>query len=340
MLKIAVAGVGRMGSHHLAMYRRLIKDGADIKLIAICDPEESRLNGTSKHVFNMGTDAQLALDTVRKYLNIDELLAHETPDIVDVVCPTYLHCEVACKALKAGCNVLCEKPMALDESQCDLMISTAKSCGKKLMIAQCLRFWREYVYLKRLVNNGTYGAVKAAYFWRGGFADHINNPSWHDWIIDADKGGGGLFDQHIHDTDFIRLCFGEPNKVVTTAKKFFDKSRDDIVSTNYIYPDKVVNAIDDISYAAYPFSFGYRVNFDGATVEYTANKLTVYPMGGTPFEPNVTDCGTTEDAYYNEIVYFISCVKNGIDPVICTPEDAKATIALVKKEAASAAANR
>lgn len=340
MLKIAVVGIGRMGSHHVDMYQKLIKDGADISLVALCDVEKSRLDGTNTHVFNMGTERERDFSSINKYMSIDEMLANESLDIVDVVAPTYLHCELSCKALAAGCHVMCEKPMALNGEQCDMMLETAKKHGRLLMIGQCLHFWREYVYLQQVITQKAFGDVKGGFFWRGGYADHENNPSWHDWIITADKGGGGLFDQHIHDTDFIRLCFGEPERVVTAARKYFKNSADDIVSTNYIYSDKVINAVDDIAYAGYPFSFGYRVDMQNATVEFDKGVVTVYPHRKEPYHPDVTRYGTADDAYYNEIEYFISCVKNGSYPERCRPEDAKASVLLALKEAESARLNR
>lgn len=340
MLKIGVVGIGRMGSHHVDMYQKLVSNGADIKLAAICDVEQSRLDGTTTHIFNMGTERERDLSSINKYTSIDDMLLHEKLDIVDVVAPTYLHCELSCKALEAGCDVMCEKPMALNAEQCDRMLETAKKHGRLLMIGQCLHFWREYVYLQEVIKQKTFGEVKGGFFWRGGYADHENNPSWHDWIITADKGGGGLFDQHIHDTDFVRLCFGEPQGVLTTARKYFKDSADDIVSTNYIYSDKVISATDDIAYAGYPFSFGYRVDMQDATVEFDKGIVTVFPHRKEAYNPDVTEYGTTDDAYYNEIEYFIGCVKTRTYPVRCKPEDAKASVLLALKEAESAKKNR
>lgn len=341
MLKVAIVGIGRMGSYHLDMYCKMIENGIDIRVVALCDVEPERLSGASKHMFNMGRNNDVrSMDDYHKYTDIDDMLENEQPDIVDIVAPTYLHSVLSIKALNAGCHVMCEKPMALNGRECDEMIAAAEKNGKLLMIGQCLHFWAEYDYLHTAVKQNTFGGVKGGMFWRGGFADHEKSPSWQDWIITAEKGGGGLFDQHIHDADFIRWTFGTPDGVCTFARKFFKNSINDIVYTTYIYDDKNIFAQDDISYKGLPFGYGFRVNFDTATVEFDGGKLTVYPDRQAPYSPDLSGLFPSNDAYYNELSYFIDCVRNGERPERCTPEGAKESVLLVLKEADSAQANR
>ena len=83
--------------------------------------------------------------------------------------------------------------------------------------------------------------------------DDVKNPSWQDWIITKEKGGGALFDQHIHDIDAVRWLFGAPEAVSVCARTVFPKSANDIVSAAYHYGDKVVTALDDITYKGVPF---------------------------------------------------------------------------------------
>ena len=60
-----------------------------------------------------------------------------------------LHKDISIQCLEAGVHVLCEKPMALNVDDCDAMIAAAGQAGKHLMIAQCIRFWPEYVWVKQ-----------------------------------------------------------------------------------------------------------------------------------------------------------------------------------------------
>jgi predicted dehydrogenase len=151
------------------------------------------------------------------YDDFDRMLAEAKPDVISLTLPTTLHVPLTVKALKAGVSVLCEKPMALDAASCGAMIRAAAKApnGAKLMVAQCLRFWPNYVYLKKLIDGRKYGAVVAASFRR-----FSAPPGWgkgKSWFLDEGKSGGVALDLHIHDTDIVNYLFGMPKAVTSTA---------------------------------------------------------------------------------------------------------------------------
>ena len=73
---------------------------------------------------------------------------------MDICLPTELHPTVSTAALAAGKHVLCEKPMALTEADCEAMIAAAEKAKRMLMIGQVLRFWPEYMAMQE------FGAVE------------------------------------------------------------------------------------------------------------------------------------------------------------------------------------
>ena len=95
-MKIGLIGRGNISTVHESAYARI----PDAELVAVCDVREERLAGLG--------------EGVRTYRDIDEMLKAEAGqlDFVDICLPTYLHAEVACRAMRAGFNVLSEKPMA------------------------------------------------------------------------------------------------------------------------------------------------------------------------------------------------------------------------------------
>ena len=338
MLKAALIGLGRMGRGHLNVYETMKKDGIPVQLVAVCDIEKSKFTATQHAEFNLESVASTAetsdLSTYHCYTDYHELLEKEDIDFVDIVAPTYLHHEITIAALRSGKHVLCEKPMALSVQQCQEMIDTANRCNKQLMIGQVLHFWNEYVILKEYVDKALFGKVEAAYFYRGGVQDHKKNGSYQDWIIKRELGGGGLFDQHIHDTDMIRWLFGTPEKVSTIAKTIHAGSAHDIVSTNYLYADKkVVNAQDDTDMkGTYGFRYGYRVHFERGMLLFEEGKLTVYPQDQKEYvmEKKI------ENPYYNEIKYFAECITSHIAVTQCLPSDAMETVRIALAEMQSA----
>lgn|SRR5690554_3961694 len=331
MLKVGLIGIGFMGRGHLDIYMQLAEEGHPVELVAICDIDEDKFQGKflpgNIDVGNQKYD----FSKYNLYTDIDEMLEKEELDYVDIALPTYLHAEATIKALNKGIHVLCEKPMALNPDECQAMIDAADANGKKLMVAQCLRFWPEYEYLKRCVDSGEYGKVVSGYFFRGG-----TTPKWsyNNWLLKKEKSGGVLLDQHVHDVDTINWLFGTPRKVSTMARNVFPESGYDAVSTNYIYDDMVINAQDDwtINSTDFGFEMTFRVNFEKATLIYEKGKLTVYPHEDKSFTPELEE----GSGYYREIRYFIDALINDTPIETADPYSTMETIRIANAEAESA----
>ncbi len=331
VIKAALIGLGCMGRSHLENYIRLESEGYPVKLLAICDIDPEKLKGKLVQG-NVETEStKYDLSKYSLYTDMYEMMEKEDVDYIDITLPTYLHAEVSIKALGEGLNVLCEKPMARSSKQCKEMIEAAAKNNKKLMIAQCLRFWPEYEILKEYVESKKFGAVTGAYFYRGG-----GTPIWsyQNWLLQNDKSGGCLLDQHIHDVDMINWLFGKPEKVSAIAKNVIPGSGYDIVSTNYIYSDKkVINAQDDWTLNGdYGFKMLYRVNFEKGNLIYEDGKLTINPNEGKRFVPEHPN----ETGYYREIKYFIDCLLNNKPITVATPESTMDAITIAEAEVASA----
>jgi len=327
MLKIGLIGFGFMGRMHFDNYVRLMEEGADVRLVAICDLQIEQLKH-SKASGNIATGQEVYdLSPYRLYDDIEKMLAAERLDVVDITLPTDLHAELACGLLERGYHVLCEKPMARSLEEGRRMAETAARTGKTLMIGQCLRFWPAYEYLKACVEDGRYGAVTAGYFFRGSDAPQ-------GWFLNGDRSGGCMLDMHVHDTDMIHWLFGKPERVSSIARNVIPGSAYDTVSTNYVYPDgKVVNAQADWSLQGDAgFSMTFRVNFEKATLVFADGNLKVHPAGETGFVADLSpDMG-----YYRETKYFLEAVADGKPVSVCTPESAVGSLAIVEAEIRSA----
>ena len=340
MLKAAVIGAGRMGRGHIGVYQQLEREGYPVKLVAICDVDEPKLRGENQYALNIAASAGVAsADTgysaYHCYTDVEEMLRNEELDVADVVIPTYLHAEVSIKVLKAGVSVLCEKPMAVTPELCQEMIDTAEASGARLMVGQCLHFWKEYEILHEKVLSGEYGRVNEAHFYRGGAQNPNSNPSWQQWIVDRARGGGAIFDQHIHDIDVIRWCFGTPKSVTAIGTTVHPKSAYDVNATLYRFEDPtlIVSARDNTVYKGdYGFRYGYTVNFEHATMVCRDGKLTILEEGKEPVEvpprPN--------SAYYWEIRYFLDGVQSGEPFERNMPEEAKENVRIALAEMRSA----
>jgi predicted dehydrogenase len=86
---------------------------------------------------------------------------------------------------------------------------------------------------------------------------------------------------------------------------------------------------------SFGFNMGFTAVFENGAVDYdlnTGKPLTVYRSEGEPETPELI----TEDGYFREIDYFLSCIKQDKDPRITTPQQSRDAVALALAEAQSA----
>ena len=296
MLNAAIIGFGGIAKAHKKGYDKLEKDGK-VRLVAVCDVRPEAFDGNVQ--INISSDG-FESGTYNCYTDLDEMLTKEKIDFVDICVPSFLHCAISVDMLKRGYNVLCEKPMALTSEECALMLEAEMESGKHFMIAQCLRFFKEYQFLKECIDDGRYGKVLGAFFNRDSA-----QPLWgyENWFLDYDRCGGAITDIHIHDIDMVRYLFGEPEAVSCRASDC--KTRYDIVQTSLYYGNMPVSANGCWTAGRIRFSASYKVDFEKASVIYESGAVTVYPEEGEKFCPEL--CGY--DGYTQEISYFCDVIE-------------------------------
>ncbi len=290
MLKVALVGVGGISGVHIPAWNNM----EDAELVALCDIRSERL--------------KKYLDK-RCYNNFDRMLENEEIDILDICLPTYLHVEYAMKALKKGINVICEKPLSLNADDIEMLYRTAEENGVKIMAAQVIRFWREYIMLKNIYETNKYGKLLSGSMSRLGCRPMS---SWNDWMLDEELSGLVPFDLHIHDADFLYYCFGFPKKTTKFRSK---RPEQDYLEVIYEFDDFFVTADASWFASPYPFRATFRFQFENAVVAYENGKMTVYERDGGAFDVTelTGDSGVLglpkSDAYAEEIRYFTDCVK-------------------------------
>ncbi len=327
MLKIGMLGFGGIAkSAHLPPHLELEKEGLS-KLVAVCDITPERFDGNIE--INTGSSNSAFPESVRKYTDFDEMLKNEDLDVIDICLPTYLHADFTVKALESGCHVLCEKPMSLNFESCRLMCETAKKMNKKLMIGQCNRFSAAHLLLKEYVDKKTFGKVRNVLFTR---FSTTPDWGWENWFLDAEKSGGAILDLHIHDIDYARFVFGEPDAVSCYTEDITSKK--DMVHSRLIYKDFSATAICDWSRKGMPFETVCTIAFDDATVTRKGSVVTVAPRNDKPYEPEIT----LVNYYKAEIKAFVECVINDTEPEN-KPEDSALSVKLVNTLAASSDKN-
>jgi len=325
---VGIVGLGFMAAAHLKAYRQI--DG--YRIAAICNPSGRNLDGDFSKVFgSVAGEAPLKLDMsqVRAFGNFTDLLADESIRVIDICAPTHTHPELAIAALKAGKHVLCEKPLARTSHLARQIAEVAAKAEGVFLPAMCLRFWREWAWLKAAITGGSYGRLLAARFRR-----LAEPPAWgQKFFLDGKLSGGALLDLHIHDTDFVQFCFGRPRSVFSTGFPRVSGAIDHVVTQYQVESGACISA--EGSWAmmeGFGFNMGYVAVFEGATVEYDGARgddaLKLFERGQLPRTLRVEGM----DGYVGELRHLLECIGDRSRKRIVTAAEAVQAIEICEAE--------
>lgn len=152
----------------------------------------------------------------RSYTDWRQLIASGDLDLISIVTPPHLHCEISLAAFDKGLHVLCEKPMALNAGEAKQMLDRSKETGLTAMIDHELRYLSINQRFGELIQNGYIGKlrrliIRAHQSWRS-FAEANPASTW-DWWGDSKKGGGYLGAAGSHLFDALQHWFCLPKRV-------------------------------------------------------------------------------------------------------------------------------
>jgi predicted dehydrogenase len=280
------------------------------------------------------TGTRMNLSKITTYERFDHLLADRDIDLIDICTPTHLHEEMALAALRAGKHVIVEKAIALEPRQADGMVKAAAKAGKLLMVAHVLPFFPEFAFAAEVVRSGDYGRLLGGHFKRV-----ISRPDWSADIGDASKTGGPAVDLHIHDTHFIGLIAGVPERVFSSGLMAKDGSVE-YLTTNYLYGEKgpaISCSSGAVAMSGRPFVHGYEIYLEKATLVYESGTapLTVIPTAGKPRTPKLRGGDSDLSAFTAELQAAVDGVVSGKEPDLLSGQLARDALVLCHKECQS-----
>jgi len=308
MVKIGLVGAGFMGSTHASCYR-LIEEA---KLAAVADVRTELAERIAKEHGG------------RHFHTLDDMLNDigDEIDAVDICLPTYLHAQAAEKALRQGKHTIVEKPLALTVEEGRRVVEAARDAERQCMVANVMRFWPEYIFLRALIRKEQLGRPTSASLWRI-TQRRKRGTSWQEWLYDPSRCGSPAMDLHIHDLDFARSVLGEP--VTFSARGRIFEGRLEHLFAHYTFPGDVPVSIEsgwDFP-LNFPFEMGYRCVFENGALEFQsrASSTRLYRSDGSSEEvsvpkPRIPDSTTAGNissilGYYSELAYFVGCINSG-----------------------------
>lgn len=203
MDRIVTIGIIGCGGIAHAKHLPVLLKCPNAKVVALCDtPERTK-----------ALKERFGLSDAVCYERAEDLLADPNVQAVNICTPNASHAPLSIAAMRAGKDVMCEKPMASDLAQARQMLQAQKETGRKLTICANMRFTPQVWNAKKVVERGDVGQV---YYSISEMLRRRGVPVWGDFLDKDIQGGGPIIDLGVHVLDSTLWVMDnyEPHMVV------------------------------------------------------------------------------------------------------------------------------
>lgn len=193
--KYKCAIIGRTGRGDYGHSLDKVFNGLDnVEVVAVADDNLAGLNKTAEMT-----------GALRQYLDYNEMLEKEKPDIVSIG-PRIpdCHLDMAIASIEAGAHIYIEKPFTYTLEEADNIIAAAEKNNKKVGVAHFFRLYEDLILLKELLNDGFIGDVLEM----RAYGKEDNRVGGEDFIVLG-----------VHHLDFMRYYFGDPQWCFASVTK-------------------------------------------------------------------------------------------------------------------------
>jgi myo-inositol 2-dehydrogenase / D-chiro-inositol 1-dehydrogenase len=206
--RFGLIGYGLWGRHHARAIAQA--PGAALAAIACRTPETAEA-------------ARKDWPGVAVELDYRALLDRRDIDAVDIVVPNDLHEPIGVAALEAGKDVLLEKPLAPTLAACDHLIETGRRTGRVLSVGHELRLSEQWRAVKRLIDAGDLGDLRAVMFDLFRFP---YRPGSGAWRYDARRIGSWIMEELVHHFDLVLWYFARWGGPLAVSAVGFSRGKD------------------------------------------------------------------------------------------------------------------
>jgi predicted dehydrogenase len=210
-IRYAVVGAGHITQ---AAVLPAFEQAENAELVAIFSDDDAKREELS---------SRYDLEHALTYDDYDDFLGKGLVDAVYIAVPNHLHCDYTVRAARCGVHVLCEKPMAVDERECEKMMRTCDENDVKLMIAYRLHFDVANLEAIDLVERGVLGMPR---LFESVFSQNVHEGNIR--LAPISMGGGSVYDLGVYCINAARYLFrDEPTEVMAASTSRNDPRFDD-----------------------------------------------------------------------------------------------------------------
>ena len=187
-VRIAIVGIGNIAPLNVAGY--LEHEQCDV--VALCDPREDKAHHMARE-----------WSVPKVYTRLDDVLADDDVDAVEILTPTHMHKQHVLAAIAAGKHVSCQKPIANTVADGREMMRAAADAGVLFRVSECFFHYPPLLKAKELIASGVIGAptmlrMKTVVGTTDSQFQGAHEPEGYTWRFNDDSPGGHLFDDMVH----------------------------------------------------------------------------------------------------------------------------------------------
>ena len=217
MLNFAIIGCGRISYKHV---EALANNNSEARLVAVCDTIKEKAVKRALEYKNKMHSQKIQITEPTIYVDYKNILKDNSIDVVSIATESGKHAEIAIECMKAGKNVIVEKPMALSSLDADRMIAVEEENNVTLAVCFQNRFNPAIKVLRKAVEEKRFGniyALNARVLWTRDETYYKQAP----WRGTYEQDGGCLMNQSIHNIDLMQwMAVSEPKIINGMMGKF------------------------------------------------------------------------------------------------------------------------
>ena len=307
--KIGIVGLGWIAQvFHLPILTKI----PDALVTCVCDKDKSRARALAEKY-----------GIKRYYSDVQEMLAAEELDAVDICATTNAHRELSIACLEAKKDIFVEKPVARKYVEAVAIAEAAKKSKKKVMVGMNNRFRPDTMILRSFIENEDLGKI---FYVKAGWLKKLTDHS--SWMGHKDKSGGGVFlDLGIVMLDLALWMTGYPEVLRVNASNYSHATPgvEDSAAV-FLFMKNGATITIEVSWSFYIENELFYCNIYGEKGSAKLNPLKIHrEMHGNIVNVTPTKTDDTQNlfrrSYENELKHFIGTVR-GMHPVISTVDEA------------------
>ncbi len=320
-LGIGVVGVGEMGRRHAENLRRNVPEA---RLIAVADVSEERAHQIAAE-----------LEVERAYGSLEAMLENREIEAVVIATPDKFHAKAVESAARAGKDILCEKPLALNLPDAHAALAAVSKAGRRLQVGFMRRYDPAYTAAMQRIEGGEIG-VPVIFKSVGRDKDQPTLAAY-----DSNVNGMIFYTNTIHDFDLARWLMRDEvigvHAYTTSAVRPEVAKYGDVVASvvNLQYRQGAIGNVE--SYAQAVYGYDVRTEIVGTKGTIMVGSLDRVPavfMTAKGGEQMLADhfLSRFADAYLAEMKDFVRTILNDQAPKVTGQDGLKALAIAVAAE--------